>query len=176
MSCPRFRSNIFLATCLALPLLSGGCGVERTLQIESNPPGALVHLNGEEVGRTPMRKAFVWYGTYDVQLRKEGYRTLDAETKVWAPWWQIPPIDLVAELIPLPLQDNHVVSYRMNPVTERQTDPEQVIARAVGMRGQLRSSRNTRPRNPSTKPAATQPVEQTAPREPETNPSPESAR
>ena len=57
---------------MAVPPLAGGCGVERTLQIESNPPGALVHLNGEEVGRTPMRKAFVWYGTYDVQLRKDG--------------------------------------------------------------------------------------------------------
>jgi len=165
-----------MMTCLAVPPLAGGCGVERTLQIESNPPGALVHLNGEEVGRTPMRKAFVWYGTYDVQLRKESYRTLDAETKVWAPWWQIPPIDLVAELIPLPLQDNHVVSYRMNPVTERQTDPEQVIQRAVEMRGRLRSSRNTRPRIPSTKPATTQYVEQTAPREPETDPGLESAR
>ena len=158
MSCPRFRATVLLATCLALPPLAAGCGVERTLQIESNPPGALVYLNGEEAGRTPMRKAFVWYGTYDVQLSKEGYRTLDTETKVWAPWWQIPPIDLVAELIPLPLQDNHVVSYRMNPVTERQTDPEQVIERAVEMRGRLRSSPNTRPRNPSTKPAATQPA------------------
>ena len=163
-------------TCLALPPLVAGCGVERTLRIESNPPGALVHLNGEEVGRTPMRKAFVWYGTYDVQLRKEGYRTLDAETKVWAPWWQIPPIDLVAELIPLPLQDNHVVSYRMNPVTERQTDPEQVIDRAVEMRGRLRSSRNTRPRGSSTKPAATQPAEQSAPRKGEADARAEAAR
>ena len=165
-----------MTACLALPPLAGGCGVERTLQIQSEPPGALVHLNGEEVGRTPMRKAFVWYGTYDVQLRKDGYRALDAETKVWAPWWQIPPIDLVAELIPLPLQDNHVVSYRMNPVTERQTDPEQVIERAVELRGRLRSGRNTRPRNPSTKPAATQPIDETAPRETETDARSQAAR
>ena len=25
--------------------------------------------------RTPMRKTFVWYGTYDVEVRKEGYVT-----------------------------------------------------------------------------------------------------
>jgi len=56
---------------LVLPLAAGGC-VHRTLEVESNPPGALVYLNGEEVGRTPMRKEFLWYGTYDVQLRKEG--------------------------------------------------------------------------------------------------------
>ena len=39
---------------LALAILQG-CGVQRTLQIESDPPGALVYLNGDEVGRTPMR-------------------------------------------------------------------------------------------------------------------------
>ena len=51
-----------------------GCNrVERNLQVTSNPPGALVYLNGQEAGRTPMNKSFVWYGTYDVQVRKEGY-------------------------------------------------------------------------------------------------------
>jgi hypothetical protein len=63
---------------------------------------------------------------------------------VWAPWWQIPPIDLLFEIIPLPLRDNHVVNYRLRAVTERQTDPEQVIERAAQMRGRLRSSENTR--------------------------------
>jgi hypothetical protein len=129
----------------ALPavVLAGGC-VERTLQIQSEPPGALVHLNGEEAGRTPMRKNFIWYGTYDVQLRKEGYVTKSEATRVWAPWWQVPPIDLLTEIIPLPLKDNRVVSYRLRPVTERQTDPEQLIERAAQMRGRLRSSGNTR--------------------------------
>ena len=59
----------------ATALLGAGCGVERTLQVNSDPPGALVSLNGEEVGRTPMRKMFLWYGTYDLELRKDGYLT-----------------------------------------------------------------------------------------------------
>jgi len=135
---------------------AGGC-VERTLQIQSEPPGALVHLNGEEVGRTPMRKTFLWYGPYDVQLRKEVYVTRSEQTRVWSPWWQVPPIDLLAQLLPLPLQDNHAVTYRLRPLGERQTDPERVIDRAVQMRSRLRSSRNTR----SPLPPATRPAEQT---------------
>jgi hypothetical protein len=142
---------------LALPLL-GGC-VERTLQVTSEPSGALVYLNGDEVGRTPMRKNFLWYGTYDVELRKEGYETKVAEAKVWAPWWQIPPIDLLAELVPLPLQDNHAVSYTLEPVTPEQVDPQRVIDRGVQLRGRLRSSPNTRKPASTTQPATTQSID-----------------
>ena len=127
---------------LTLPLLCAGGCVQRTLQVESNPPGALVYLNGEEAGRTPMRKNFVWYGTYDVQLRKEGYHTLTRRTRVWAPWWQWPPIDLLAEL--LPLEDKHFARYKLKPVTLQEMEPEQVLGRAVAMRRRLRSSRFTR--------------------------------
>ena len=132
------------ATLSAAALCANGCGVERTLQVESQPPGALVYLNGEEAGRTPMRKTFLWYGTYDVQVRKEGYVPRSEKTRVWAPWWQIPPIDLLADLSPLRLQDNHVVRYDLRPVTEQQTDPERVIDRAVAMRKRLLSSESTR--------------------------------
>ena len=145
---------------LLLLLLSGacGCGVQRTLQVESDPPGALVYLNGDEVGRTPMRKNFVWYGTYDVQLRKEGYQTVTKEAQVWAPWWQVPPIDFFAELFPLPLEDKHALRYRMEPAGERQTDPGQILGRAVQTRDQLRG-RGTR-RAPATQRAGPVPTTQ----------------
>ena len=132
-----------LSLLLLGPLLaaSQGCGVQRTLQIESDPPGALVYLNGNEVGRTPMRKNFLWYGTYDVELRKEGYETLVKPTPVWAPWWQVPPIDFLAELVPLPLEDKHAVEYRLKPTGMEQADPNAILRRAVAMRGRLRGSR-----------------------------------
>src|SRR6059058_5001098 len=104
----------------AMVPLAPGCGVERTLQVQSEPSGALVYLNGEEAGRTPMRKMFLWYGTYDLEVRKDGYLTRSERPRVGAPWWQIPPIDLIAELVPLRLQDNHVLKYRFDPVTEKQ--------------------------------------------------------
>src|SRR5688500_2863957 len=86
-----------------------GCaGVRRELTVESDPPGALVYLNGDEVGRTPMTREFTYYGTMDLQLRKDGYQTLSARPRVWAPLWQIPPIDLLAEAFPL--TDRHKLS------------------------------------------------------------------
>ena len=86
---------------LLLPLLAAAAACSGSLTVKSDPPGALVYLNGEEVGRTPMTRDFTWYGTYDVELRKEGYETLKTSGKVIAPWWQWVPIDLFAELLPL---------------------------------------------------------------------------
>jgi hypothetical protein len=47
-----------------------GC-VERTISITSEPEGALVYLNDEEVGRTPVSVPFTFYGVYDVRLEHE---------------------------------------------------------------------------------------------------------
>ena len=133
------------AVVLALTPL-GGC-VERVMTVKSDPPGALVYLNDQEVGRTPMEKEFLWYGTYDLQLRKEGYQTLTARPRVWAPWWQVVPLDLLAELIPLPLVDRPVLSYQMKPTPQEPQDPAALIERAVELRGKLESSEYRKPVN-----------------------------
>ncbi|MEM9415389.1 MAG: PEGA domain-containing protein [Planctomycetota bacterium] len=87
-------------TALALlATLLTGC-VKRTLLIESEPPGALVYLNDEPEGRTPMTVQFKWYGTYDVRLEKEGYQTLHTQQTLAQPWWEHPGPDLFAEMIP----------------------------------------------------------------------------
>ena len=136
------RIRLLTLVLLGVPLAaSPGCGVLRTLQVECDPPGALVYLNGDEVGRTPMRKNFLWYGTYDVELRKEGYETLVKPAQVWAPWWQVPPIDFLAELVPVPLEDRHTVEYRLTPLGIEHSDPDAVLKRAVATRGKLRGSR-----------------------------------
>src|SRR4051812_35334353 len=51
-----------------------GCagGVDRTVVVKSEPPGALVYMNGQEVGRTPAEVPILWYGTYDLRLRQDG--------------------------------------------------------------------------------------------------------
>ena len=125
---------------------TGGC-VRRTLTVTSTPPGALVYLNGVEVGRTPVEEDFTWYGTYDVELRKEGYETLKTTGKVIAPWWQWIPFDLFAEA--LPLHDKRALSYAMQPTTASHVDPQQLLNRAEAMRPQLESSA----RRPATQPA-----------------------
>lgn len=84
-----------IAAAAAMP----GC-LKRTIAISSDPAGALVWLNGVEVGRTPLEVDFTFYGTYDVSLRKEGYEPLMTTRVASPPLFEIPPIDALAEAIP----------------------------------------------------------------------------
>jgi hypothetical protein len=136
------------AAILCAVLALSGC-VHRQLTVTTDPPGALVHLNDQEFGRTPVTREFTWYGTYDVQLRKEGYETRKTTGKVIAPWWQWVPIDLVAEL--LPLTDRRQLHYTLKPATQQAIDPDVMLDRSAALRKQLQSTKNTR--KPTTGPA-----------------------
>lgn len=82
-----------------LIVLVPGC-IQRSVKINSNPQGALVYLNDEEVGRTPTTVPFTFYGVYDVRLEMDGYQTLSTSQKASAPWFDNPGPDLVTELLP----------------------------------------------------------------------------
>lgn len=93
-----------------LPLLccvfAAGC-VERTISITSDPSGALVRLNDQEVGRTPVTVPFKFYGTYDVRLSKDGYRSLWTKKATKQPLWEYPGPDLLFEAVPHARVDEH---------------------------------------------------------------------
>ncbi len=82
---------------IALTLLSG-C-VERYLTIKTNPSGALVTLNDEQIGISPVTVPFNWYGDYDVRITKEGYQTLKTHRKLESPWYDNFPFDFFAQIL-----------------------------------------------------------------------------
>jgi len=92
------------ATALVLSAAAAGLGcrggVQRTIHITSEPQGALVHLNDEEVGRTPLSVPFTFYGTYDVRLEADGYQPLWTMAKTDKPWWDNLGPDLFASAVP----------------------------------------------------------------------------
>ena len=87
-----------LAACL---LLCTGCTgrVVRTITVESQPPGAILWLNDNEVGRTPVTVPFTWYGVYSIRMEKEGYVPLEVLERVAAPWYQWLLVDLPFETV-----------------------------------------------------------------------------
>lgn len=132
MSTPRCgvpHLSVVLAAAAAL----GGC-VERTVKIETRPPGALVVVNDEEVGVSPVKFAFLWYGDYDLVLRKPGYQTLKTHYRLEAPWYQCPPFDIIAEtLVPAMITDEHVLPpFALQPAEQPNTD--ELIGRANELR------------------------------------------
>lgn len=142
---------------LLIGLMCAGCSrVQRTLSVNSDPPGALLFMNDQELGRTPVTRDFIWYGWYDVTLRKEGFKTLKTRAKVIAPAWQFPPFDLLAEFSPARLKDRHQLTFTLEPEDEPPSSDE-MLGRAEQLRLQLESSQYTR--NPATRPV-TQPATQ----------------
>lgn len=118
--------------------LMNGC-VQRELTVQSNPSGAIVLLNDREMGRTPFTHSFLWYGTYDVVLRKDGYQTMKTSADVNAPFWQWVPLDAVTNF--LPLRDEHVIRFDLKP--EPPLDVTALIARGQILQQQLQSTGRT---------------------------------
>lgn len=107
------------------------------MTVTSDPPGALVTMNDQEVGRTPFTRDFDWYGRYEVTVREDGYQSLKTHTSVYAPFWQWVPIDLVAELFPL--TDRHELHYSLKPATTQPAESGAVLARAEQLQRKLES-------------------------------------
>ncbi|MEX2671699.1 MAG: PEGA domain-containing protein [Phycisphaeraceae bacterium] len=122
-----------------LPLTAFGC-VQRTLHITSEPAGALVHLNDEEVGRTPLSVPFIFYGKYDVRLAIDDHEPLWTTARARAPWWEYPGPDLVAELIP-GARSNIRWHFALTPAPPaEEVDEDSLLERARDQRATISSS------------------------------------
>lgn len=86
------------------------------MTIVSHPPGALVLLEGKEVGYTPVSVDFTYYGTREITLIKEGYEPLTVLQPVPAPWYQWPVIEFFADNLALSqLSDRQKFVYHLQP-------------------------------------------------------------
>lgn len=126
--------RIGLITLLVAMVLVGGC-VERYISLKSEPTGATVWLNGEEVGTTAATTAFTWYGAYEVVLRKDGYETLRTVRRAEAPIYQWPVLDLFFETVwPGTLVDEHEWDFELQEYSP--ADHNRLINRALQLREQ----------------------------------------
>ncbi len=94
-------------------LLLGGC-VERKLTINTEPQGAIVALNDEEIGISPVTIEFNWYGDYNIRIEKQGYETLNTHRKLKGPLHDRFPFDFFAEVLwPGRIIDEYEWSFRL---------------------------------------------------------------
>ncbi len=123
----RLVATAFLGVLVSI----AGCG-SRTIIVTSEPPGALVTLNGVEVGPTPLEVGFRFYGQYDLRLRKDGYEPLAAAPWAAAPWYDYPPLDFI--LLPIPIDTTVRWHYEMQPMSVEQDSRDALVERADEMR------------------------------------------
>jgi hypothetical protein len=90
--------------------------VRRRLNVNSNPQGALVYVDNQQIGTTPCSVDFTYYGTREVRLIKPGFETLTVNQPIPAPWYEYTPIDFVSEnLVTMKIRDNRTVNYNLAP-------------------------------------------------------------
>jgi hypothetical protein len=131
--CPL--SRLFIATAI---LISAGSGcVSRRLTVVSDPPGALVEIDGRRLGVTPVSMDFTYYGTRNITLSKPGFQTLTVEQPQRTPWYQIFPFEFFSDNFALThLTDRHVFNYRLVPSSPQSEDPGTLIERGRNFRSQ----------------------------------------
>jgi hypothetical protein len=128
------RKIVLLITFVAF-LLFCGC-VERRLTINTEPQGARVLLNDEEVGTSPVTVSFSWYGDYNVTARREGFETLKTHRMLKGPWYDGFPFDFFAQvIIPVRIVDSYEWTFELTPKTL--PTREELIKKAEELKGQL---------------------------------------
>jgi hypothetical protein len=103
------------------------------MTICSNPPGALVFVDDQEIGTTPVSTGFTYYGTRKIQLLKDGFETLTVKQTFFPPWYEVPPLDFVSEnLWPVEQRDEHLLNFQLQP--QQIVPSEKLLDRAQGLR------------------------------------------
>ena len=131
------RKSDFPAVIVVLAAMTfvNGC-VERQLTINTAPAGALVALNDEEIGTSPVTVPFNWYGDYNVRISKDGYQTLKTHRKLKAPWYDKFPFDFFAQIIsPKRIVDSY--EWTFEQAEKKYPEREKLIEDAVTQKKQL---------------------------------------
>ena len=117
---------------LIVDLVLGGC-VERELTINTKPEEALVILNDEEIGTSPVAVSFNWYGDYYVRISKPGYETLNTHRQLKGPWYDHFPFDFFAQIvIPDRIVDSYEWTFELSP--KQQISREELVQKAQEMK------------------------------------------
>jgi hypothetical protein len=111
-----------------------GC-VRRRMTVRTNPPGATVSVDNQVIGTTPAASSFVYYGTREFRVEKDGYRTETIMRRFDPPWYEFPGLDFISETLwPGEIRDERIIDVELVPQTlEPSVD---VLERADSLRSQ----------------------------------------
>ncbi|MDR1382520.1 MAG: PEGA domain-containing protein [Planctomycetaceae bacterium] len=101
--------------------------------------GAMVYINKEPIGRTPLACHFTHYGTMEFTVVKEGYETTTEYRKIRAPWYELPGIDFFSEILfPQEITDTKQIDFQLKPA--RTITQDELVERAEGMRREAQAN------------------------------------
>jgi hypothetical protein len=130
--------NRGLAACaVGLVVAAAGC-VDRRFVVETNVPGALVSVDGKQIGPSPADGWYTYSGCYEFQAVAPGYRPLTEKVRFKPRWYDYPPLDLFAEVLwPGRIEDVRRVRLELEPARPVRTD--ELLGEAEFLRDRGRS-------------------------------------
>ena len=160
----RWRIRLAVASFGTLLFVASTTGcVRRRMTVRTNPPGALISVDNQIIGTSPAATSFTYYGTREIRIERDGYRTETIRRKLNPPWYEYPPLDFITETLwPFEVRDERVIDVELVP---KHIDPlETVVSRADQLRmqsqqGVVTSTPNISVPPPGTPGAASGPVQ-----------------
>ncbi|MDG1873379.1 MAG: PEGA domain-containing protein [Mariniblastus sp.] len=97
-----------------------GC-VQRRLIIRSQPEGAFVTIDRQPIGLTPLSVPYTYSGTREIQLEKDGYKTVKVQQRIDPTWYEKFPVSFVTENFwPREIRDERLLEFQLEPKTQVQ--------------------------------------------------------
>lgn len=129
-----YYRNVTVVLIVAGFLACAGC-VRRRMTVRTNPPGATVSVDNQLIGTSPAATSFVYYGTREIRIEQDGYRTETIRRKIKPPWYQFPVVDFFSETLwPGEIRDERIIDVELVPQTAEPI--ANVLGRAESLRGQ----------------------------------------
>jgi PEGA domain len=126
------KRSLWLTGLFLAVAVNTGC-VERRFLVQSDPPGAKLLVNGQEVGPTPADVYFTYYGKYHFTLIKDGYETLQVDQNIPSPWYEWFGVDFFSEAVyPFKVRDVRRFDYTLQ--SSQSVRPEDLVNRAEAVR------------------------------------------
>lgn len=122
-----------------------GC-VQRRLIIRSQPEGAFVTIDRQPIGLTPLSVPYTYSGTREVQLEKDGYKTVKVQQRIDPTWYEKFPVSFFTEnFSPREIRDERLLEFQLEPKTQVQEDL--LLQRANDLRYNVQRGTVTAPIN-----------------------------
>ncbi len=138
------RITMSLITGLLLVSLTG-C-VQRRLIVRSQPEGAFVTIDRRPIGLTPLSVPYTYSGTREVQLEKDGFKTIKVQQRIDPTWYEKFPVSFITENFwPRELRDERLLEFQMEPKTQVQENL--LLERANDLRFNVQRGTITAPIN-----------------------------
>lgn len=129
-----------LLICIAL---TAGCSSKR-LVVRTQPEGAFVTVDGYPVGYSPVATSYVYGGSRDILIEKDGFDPVRQKVDLTNPWFLRPPVSFFTEnFSPIEIRHQPVLDFQLQP--KSRINGEVLLQRANTLRGNVQRGTVTAP-------------------------------